>query len=65
MEGPVVTMQEIFRFVTTGRSEAGELSGYFEATGIVPRSVEKLKLTGVGVPAEIFERGRRMMVGPR
>ena len=65
MEGPVVTMQEIFRFVTTGRSDDGQLSGYFEATGIVPRAAEKLKITGVGVPPEIFERGRRMMVGPR
>src|SRR6476619_7134034 len=37
MEGNVVTMQEIFRFVATGRDKEGMIQGYFESTGLVPR----------------------------
>ena len=59
MEGPVVTMQEIFRFVTTGRDEAGKIKGYFEATGIVPRCVERLRTAGVELSPTLFERGPR------
>jgi pilus assembly protein CpaF len=59
MEGPVVTMQEVFRFVSTGHDEAGKIRGHFEATGIVPRCTERLRLAGVELSPAIFERGRR------
>jgi hypothetical protein len=38
MEGNVVTMQEIFRFVPTGLEDGGRVTGYFEAT-VCRRSV--------------------------
>jgi pilus assembly protein CpaF len=60
MEGNVVTMAEIFRFVPTGRGAKDEVVGHFEATGLVPKCVERIRLAGVAVPHEIFERGRRM-----
>ena len=63
MEGPVVTMQEIFRFVQTGLDGEGNIKGHFEATGIVPRCVDRIRIAGVEVPNQIFERGRRMEVG--
>ena len=63
MEGPVVTMQEIFRFVHTGIDVDGRVLGHFEATGIVPRCVERIRVTGLDLPPEIFERGRRFAVG--
>jgi pilus assembly protein CpaF len=63
MEGSVVTMQEIFRFVPTGIDTDGKVKGYFEATGIVPRCLDRLRVTGVELSPEIFERGRRMAVG--
>jgi pilus assembly protein CpaF len=59
MEGAVVTMQEVFRFVPTGQEEDGKIRGHFEATGIVPRCVERLRLAGVHLSPTIFERGRR------
>jgi pilus assembly protein CpaF len=59
MEGPVVTMQEIFRFVQTGLDGDGKVLGHFEATGIVPRCSDRIRLSGVDLPHEIFERGRR------
>ena len=60
MEGPVVTMQEIFRFVSVGVDKEGMIKGYFEATGIVPRCLERLRIAGVEVPVELFERGRKL-----
>jgi pilus assembly protein CpaF len=59
MEGPVVTMQEIFRYVQTGLDSNGRFNGYFEATGLVPKCAERIRLAGVDLPSEIFERGRR------
>jgi pilus assembly protein CpaF len=59
MEGPVVTMQEIFRFVSTGMDADGRVLGHYEATGIVPRCCELIRVTGLDLPSEIFERGRR------
>jgi pilus assembly protein CpaF len=60
MEGSVVTMQEIFRFVATGRDSDGMVQGHFEATGMVPRVAERIRLAGVDLPNELFERGRRL-----
>ena len=62
MEGPVVTMQEIFRFVSLGVDADGLIQGCFEATGIVPRCLERLRIAGVEVPVELFERGRKFTV---
>jgi pilus assembly protein CpaF len=60
MEGNVVTMQEVFRYVPTGRDSDGFVEGYFEATGMVPRVADRIRLAGVDLPNELFERGRRL-----
>src|SRR5262245_57478267 len=65
MEGNVVTMQEIFRFVQTGIEDDGRTRGHFEATGIVPRGIDRIRLAGIEVPNQLFERGRRLEVGNR
>jgi len=59
MEGSVVTMQEIFRYVQSGLDNEGKIRGHFEATGIMPRCVDRIRMAGVQLPNEIFERGRR------
>ena len=58
MEGPVVTMQEIFRFTRTGVKANGQVEGRFEATGVVPHFAEQVKLAGVDLTG-IFERGAK------
>jgi len=60
MEGSVVTMQEIFRYVQTGVDAQGKVTGHFEATGISPKCVDRIRLAGVEVPHAVFERGRRL-----
>jgi pilus assembly protein CpaF len=52
-------MQEVFRFTPTGQEPGGKIRGHFEATGIVPRCTERLRLAGVELSPQLFERGRR------
>ncbi len=59
MEGNVVTMQEIFRFAQTGVDGDGKVLGSFEPTGMVPRCLDQIRATGIELPVEIFDRGRR------
>jgi pilus assembly protein CpaF len=55
MEGSVVTMQELFRFVRTGISHTGIIQGHYEATGIVPHFSERVELAGTDLSG-IFQR---------
>lgn len=58
MEGDVIQMQEIFRFVRTGTEADGRIAGHFEATGIRPRFLEDLKAMGIEFPGKYFEPGK-------
>ena len=58
MEGDVIQMQEIFRFVRTGTEADGKIIGHFEATGLRPRFLEDLKAMGIEFPGKYFEPGR-------
>ncbi|TMQ51493.1 MAG: CpaF family protein [Candidatus Eisenbacteria bacterium] len=55
MEGSVVTMHEIFRFVRTGIGHTGIIQGRYEATGIVPHFTERVELAGTDLSG-IFQR---------
>jgi pilus assembly protein CpaF len=59
MEGDVIQMQEIFRYVRTGTSQDGKVIGHFEATGLRPRFLEDLKAMGIEFPGAYFEPGYR------
>lgn len=54
MEGETITMQEIFRFRTTGRAADGTVIGHFEATGIRPRFLAETAAYGISLPPELF-----------
>ena len=55
MEGDVITMQEIFCFEKLGVSQEGKVIGRFRATGVRPKACERLKASGVHLPADMFE----------
>ncbi|MET3915035.1 pilus assembly protein CpaF [Variovorax sp. OAS795] len=55
MEGEVVTMQEIFAFRQTGMGPDGKVRGYFCATGVRPKFVERLHAFGVVLPDAMFD----------
>ena len=55
MEGDVITMQEIFCFEKLGVAQDGKVIGRFRATGVRPKACERLKASGVHLPADMFE----------
>ena len=55
MEGEVITAQDIFLFDKTGVNKEGKVTGRFRATGIRPKSSEKMAAAGFPLPVEMFE----------
>lgn len=55
MEGDVIQMQEIFRFVREGVDERHQVLGHFRATGVRPKFLQELKAQGVDMPAQAFD----------
>jgi pilus assembly protein CpaF len=55
MEGDVITMQEIFLFEKMGVTQDGKVVGRFRATGVRPKCCERLKTSGIHLPADMFE----------
>jgi pilus assembly protein CpaF len=58
MEGDVVQMQEIFRFVRESTDEQGNIHGSFMATGIRPSFLEVLRPMGIHIPLTYFDSTR-------
>ncbi len=58
MEGDVVSTQEIFKFERHGVGEEGAVLGELIPTGLRPSFAERLRLAGIPLPAELFERKR-------
>jgi len=55
MEGEIITMQEIFLFEKLGVTQEGKVIGRFRATGVRPKVCERLKTSGIHLPADMFE----------
>lgn len=55
MEGDVVQVQDIIRFVRTGVSSEGQVQGEFKATGIRPHFLEEIETLGLKIDLSIFD----------
>jgi pilus assembly protein CpaF len=53
MEGDVIVMQDVFRFYQTGVTN-GRVGGYFSATGIRPKFMEKIEAAGIKLSPSLF-----------
>ena len=60
MEGDVIQMHEIFKFVKEHTDAKGNMIGHFVATGIRPQFLQELLPFGIEVPLGNFEPGRRL-----
>jgi pilus assembly protein CpaF len=56
MEGQVIVLQDLFTYQQKGIGEGGKVLGTMQATGMVPRFVERSNASGMHLPAEIFKR---------
>jgi pilus assembly protein CpaF len=58
MEGEIIATQDIFLFHKTGIGDDGKVLGEFRATGIRPKFANRLAVSGVPLPANLFTEGR-------
>jgi pilus assembly protein CpaF len=56
MENEVISMHDIFSFVRRGIGPNGRVVGTFRPSGIRPKFLDKLRLAGIVLPTELFER---------
>jgi pilus assembly protein CpaF len=54
MQGEVVTQQEVFRFVEKGFDKNRKIIGEFQATGLIPKCIEKFEKRGLIIPKSLF-----------
>ena len=55
LEGDIIQMQEIFKFVRTGTGPDNSVIGHFQATGVRPRFLHDLLAMGVKIPGSYFD----------
>jgi pilus assembly protein CpaF len=56
MEGDTICLHDIFQFNQTGVDDAGNACGQFEACGVRPLLLNRLKARGVEVPLDLFRQ---------
>jgi pilus assembly protein CpaF len=54
MEGPIVTLQEVFVFEKQGMDAEGRVLGRFRPTGVRPHYTERLIASGIRFDADQF-----------
>jgi pilus assembly protein CpaF len=55
MEGEILQMQEIYKYVRTATRDDGTVEGHFQATGIRPRFLTDLASKGIKLPGSYFD----------
>jgi pilus assembly protein CpaF len=55
LEGDIIQMQEIFKYVRTGTAPDGSVIGHFQATGVRPRFLGDLVNMGIKIPGSYFD----------
>src|SRR3954454_19433713 len=55
LEGDIIQMQEIYKYVRTGTAADGTVEGHFQATGVRPRFLAELSARGVNIPGSYFD----------
>lgn len=54
MEGDVIVLQDLFSFRQIGVGEDGKVKGVFEATGVLPKFMDRFEAYGINLPREVF-----------
>jgi pilus assembly protein CpaF len=55
LEGDIIQMQEIYKYVRTGTAADGSVEGHFAATGVRPRFLGELVAQGINIPGAYFD----------
>ena len=54
MEGDIIILQDLFKYVQDYIDERGKSIGHFESTGLQPKFLDKFKMNGIDLPLSIF-----------
>jgi pilus assembly protein CpaF len=60
LEGDIIQMQEIFKYVRTGTAPDGSVIGHFQATGVRPRFLGDLINMGIKIPGAYFDPSQQL-----
>jgi pilus assembly protein CpaF len=55
LEGDIIQMQEIYKYVRTGTGPDNSVIGHFQATGVRPRFLADLVAMGIKIPGSYFD----------
>jgi pilus assembly protein CpaF len=55
-EEDIISMQDVFNFVRRGIGPDGKVVGSFAPSGIRPKFLDRLRIAGIVLPTDIFER---------
>src|ERR1700735_3168602 len=55
LEGDIIQMQEVYKFVRTGIAADGAVQGHFQGTGVGPRFLNDLIAMGIKIPGSHFD----------
>ena len=55
MEGDVIVLQDLFKFIQTGIEDNGTVKGHFKCSGIRPKFIDRLEISGIILPPDIFK----------
>jgi pilus assembly protein CpaF len=60
LEGDIIQMQEIFKYVRTSTGDDGKVEGHFQATGVRPRFLGDLVAQGITIPGSYFDPSKQL-----
>jgi pilus assembly protein CpaF len=55
VENDAIKLQEVFTFERMGVTDAGKVQGRFRSTGVTPKVLERLRISGIQLPPSIFD----------
>jgi len=55
-EADTICLQDLFAYHQTGVDAEGNVRGYFEACGVRPQMLDRLRERGAKIPDELFQR---------
>ncbi len=60
IEGDVIQMQDLFKYVRVNTSEDGTINGHYQATGVRPKFLGELAAQGITIPPSYFDPTRQL-----
>ena len=56
MEGDVIVLQDLFNYIQTGVDQDGKVKGEFKPSGMRPKFIERLEISGYKLSTEVFTK---------